>query len=98
MAKYPSEKIVYKINWEESERGWGIRPDGFSLHLSKEDSKKYVKDYWDRQPDGVPDEYSRPSGEARPVVIRDKKMIKEIIDNGHIRVWHHEESKYPIEE
>ena len=54
------ELVVQK--WEESERGWGNRPDGYSLHLSEDDRNKYISDYWDRQPKQVPDEYERPCG------------------------------------
>jgi hypothetical protein len=46
--------------WEESEAGWGVRPDGASLHLNESDSLIYVKEYWDKMPDTVPAEYSRP--------------------------------------
>ena len=52
--------IVQK--WEESERGWGCRPDGYSLHLSEEDRTAYIQKYWKQMPDKTPDEYSRPSG------------------------------------
>lgn len=31
--------------WTESEAGWGTRPDGGSLHLTKEDYKKFIDDY-----------------------------------------------------
>jgi hypothetical protein len=48
--------------WEESERGFGTRPDGFSLHLSEEDRVEYVRKYWASMPDEAPDEYSRPDG------------------------------------
>lgn len=48
--------------WEESERGWGVRPDGYSLHATDEDRLAYIKAYWDSMPDSPPDEYSRPSG------------------------------------
>lgn len=48
--------------WEESEIGWGTRPDGYSLHLSKESLKSYIKEYWDSMPDETPEEYSRPNG------------------------------------
>lgn len=54
---------LYAVEWEESERGWGTRPDGFSFHKSEDDALKFVKDFQDRQPKGyVPDEYSRPIG------------------------------------
>jgi hypothetical protein len=52
--------------WEEKERGWGSRPDGYSVHLSEADRVQYIKDYWDGMPDRVngmaPDEYSCPDG------------------------------------
>jgi hypothetical protein len=54
-------KIVY-VSWEESERGWGTRPDGCSLHLTEFDYKVFLKDYWRGMPEEVPDEYSRPAG------------------------------------
>lgn len=52
--------IVQK--WEESERNWGVRPDGYSLHLTAEDKEAFVAEYWSKMPKMVPDEYSRPSG------------------------------------
>ncbi len=48
--------------WEESERGWGTRPDGYSLHLSVADKDAFIRKYWDGMPDSVSDEYSRPDG------------------------------------
>jgi hypothetical protein len=56
--------LVIRQEWEESERGWGCRPDGYSLHLDKEDRDTFVKNYWDSMPKECPDEYSRPCGEA----------------------------------
>jgi hypothetical protein len=51
--------------WEESEAGWGQRPDGFSLHLTQEDAKKYVEQHNAGLPKAppVPHEYDRPCGE-----------------------------------
>lgn len=46
--------------WEESERGWGTRPDGYSLHLTENDRKAFIKEYWDSMPNTFPSEYSRP--------------------------------------
>lgn len=57
-----SEHRVLCQKWLESERGWGTRPDGYSLHLSDEDRKQFINDYWAGMPDEVPDEYSRPDG------------------------------------
>ena len=64
-----NEAICQK--WEESEKGWGTRPDGFSLHLSYDALHTYIKAYRDRLPDETPDEYSRPSGTPYPVGVSD---------------------------
>jgi len=59
------KKRTYPVvvqKWEESEKGWGIRPDGYSLHLNEEDRETYIKNYWDGMPNEVQEEYSHPSG------------------------------------
>lgn len=58
-------------DWEESERGWGVRPDGFTLHLTMEDRDAYVKGYnqtFNNEAE-APDEYTRTSGGARLVAV-----------------------------
>ena len=69
--------------WLESERGWGIRPDGISLHLTMDDCTQYIKDYWEEMPGFVPDEYSRPFGEPymKKVSAEDYRQIK-VSENG----------------
>lgn len=62
--------------WEESERGWGTRPDGFSLHISFEALRNYVQDHWDSLPDQAPDEYSRPCGTPYPVGVSNGVMAQ----------------------
>jgi hypothetical protein len=62
---------VVMDTWTERERGWGQRPDGGSLHLSRDGYDAFVKDFWDREkernPSGaVPEEYSREDGNPRP--------------------------------
>ena len=52
--------LIVKVHWAEHERGWGSRPDGCTLHLSKIDANEFIKEYWDRQPDETPYEYSAP--------------------------------------
>lgn len=54
-------KVVVQ-KWEESERGWGVRPDGYSVHPNGAALKRYVSAYWAGMPNQAPDEYSRPSG------------------------------------
>ena len=48
--------------WEESELGWGVRPDGYSLHLSEAGRDAYINRYWESMPDSAPQEYERPCG------------------------------------
>ncbi len=48
--------------WEESEAGWGTRPDGYSIHLNEVSLKAYIDAYLDSMPDEVQPEYSRPDG------------------------------------
>jgi hypothetical protein len=57
----PLAVVVQK--WEESERGWGTRPDGYSVHLTESDRIAFIAEYWARMPSGpAPDEYERPDG------------------------------------
>lgn len=60
---------VIRQNWIESERGWGIRPDGYSLHLNDEQRAQFVKAYWDSKPNETPDEYSRPDGAPERIEV-----------------------------
>jgi len=56
--------------WEESERGWGTRPDGYSIFLSETAHRAYMQAFSDKQQADyartktVPEEYTRPDGEA----------------------------------
>lgn len=56
---------LYAVEWVESERGWGVRPDGYSFHASKEDAEQFIKEYQDKLPKEVPDEYSFPQGSPK---------------------------------
>lgn len=52
--------------WEESERGWGVRPDGYTLHLERADADLFLNAMRKREMEGqpadyVPDEYTRPA-------------------------------------
>jgi len=73
-------KKVYLQYWEESERGWGIRPDGCSLHLTEEDRNKYITSIYEQRKNDkeVPYEYDRPVGESIEVMINDNlfELIK----------------------
>lgn len=60
--KKRAKRTVVVQKWEESERGWGTRPDGYSIHPDEAARERFVKAYWDDMPDSAPDEYSRPCG------------------------------------
>lgn len=62
--------IVIRQNWLESELGLGTRPDGYSIHLSEQDRKAYVAEYWKGMPEETPDEYSRPEGGPVPFEVQ----------------------------
>lgn len=79
-------------DWEEMERGWGSRPDGYSLHLDDEDRKRFIKAYWDKMPNHVPDEYSTPYGEPYWKDITDSALLAELeaSENGIRKYrWNH---------
>ncbi len=49
--------------WEESERGWGVHSDGYSLHLTQADRDDYiVAHFFSVDERVVPDVYTRPCG------------------------------------
>ena len=59
--------------WEESERGWGVRPDGASLHINAESYRKYLNNIYDSRRDiqDVPNEYARVVGSVIETVVSD---------------------------
>lgn len=64
-------RALFRQNWLESERGWGTRPDGYSLHTNKSGRDAFIREYWSRMPDEIPDEYSRPEGDVYVVRVDD---------------------------
>ncbi len=71
----PTTFPVLFQRWEESERGWGTRPDGYTLHVSLDECTayrdKFMKDQHARMGSTPPNEYTRPCGE--PDVIQVSK-------------------------
>lgn len=58
-------------NWEESERGWGTRPDGFTVHINREQHRLYVDWYYKtfNSETVAPDEYTRVSGDPMEIEV-----------------------------
>lgn len=77
--------VVICQRWEESERGWGTRPDGYSLHLTKGDHKEFCKEYWDKMPKYIPDEYSREDGQ--PYICEVSSEVFEKVKNSKNGIW-----------
>ena len=48
-----SQLVAVCLQWEESERGWGVRPTDFSLHLTAEDAQIWA-DIFMKRPAGKP--------------------------------------------
>lgn len=89
--------IVQK--WEESEAGWGTRPDGYTLHKTEEDIQSFLKKMRDREaehlkPGEVPEEYTRPSGKPYWTRIDDPKEA-ERLKNSECGIWGQDRNNYP---
>jgi hypothetical protein len=87
------KKVVLRQDWIESEKGWGTRSDGCSLHLTREDRNAYIKAYWDNMPDEVPSEYSRGCGNPYEFQVSLEIFEKVQGSDQGIRVWQHEIKK-----
>ena len=78
--------------WEETERGWGCRPDGWTMHLNVAAHAAYLKareaehkaDY--ARTGVVPDEYTRPSGTAYPMDV-DEATYNKIAAAPNQTIW-----------
>lgn len=91
-SHHTEQYVVIYQNWDESERGWGVRPDGCSLHYSQEDLRCFIRGYWDSMPDEIPDEYSRPVENPYRAIVS-KELYDKLLNskNPHgCRVFQHE--------
>jgi hypothetical protein len=90
--------IVWIQKWEESERGWGTRPDGYTIHSRKEDIDNFLKAMRAREKehygDTVPDEYSRPDGDPYQAEILDGAVIAELFVSQY-GIWGANRNNYP---
>jgi hypothetical protein len=80
---------VWVQMWERAERGWGKRPDGYTLHRERGNVGAFVDDMRTREaalgygPDNVPESYSRPLGEPYQATIDDAELIIKVIASQH---------------
>lgn len=82
-------KNVILQYWEESERGWGTRPDGCSIHLNLNEYKKYIDHIYSERYDEVPDEYDRVVGNPIEAKIS-QDLLDKLMDKKSIRISQHE--------
>jgi hypothetical protein len=78
---------VYLQYWEESERDWGVRPDGCSIHLDLESHANYIDEvYRDRTfHQHVPNEYDRIVGD--PIKVRvSEKLYEDLLKKKSLRL------------
>lgn len=67
-------KVILQL-WEESERGWGTRPDGCSIHIDLKNQKEYIKKFYEDRSGDVPDVYERVVGDPIEAFIDDKLYV-----------------------
>jgi hypothetical protein len=84
------KRVAVMQPWIESERGFGQRPDGCSLHQTSDDLDQYCEDYWAKMPDVAPLEYSKQDGPTRIITISEELWERLIKSKNGIRIWEHE--------
>lgn len=76
---------VFLQLWEESERGWGVRPDGCSLHIDNNELDRYVEDIYKDRGDNIPNEYERTIGGSIEAFI-DNELFTKVSTNKNVRI------------
>lgn len=75
--------MVWRVDWCESERWWGINEDGYMLCVSPEIAKAYIAGVVATMPRETPDAYSYP--ERGRWVVADKDVHDEVQKAGVVR-------------
>lgn len=98
--KSTSNQPAILLGWTESEAGWGQRPDGYSVHPTREALKDYISEYWAaerrRNPSGeTPHEYTRPDGDRGTMIVISGELrtdLNRALKEGKhgVRIWNSE--------
>lgn len=80
MSTYP----LFAMSWTEYERGWGQRPDGYTFHASVEEFDRFLKDFYARLPQQVPDEYSKPDASTPFVLMVSESLYNYVLTCGSV--------------
>ena len=62
-------RSLFCVTWTESDEVLGVREDGYSLHLTREDAAQFVEEYWATKPHEASQDYSVPDSEVRSVSV-----------------------------
>lgn len=71
MTRQQLQELIY-IGWEEFGKDGLVKPDGCSVHLTEEDSSRYLQNYWESMKDSVWENYSRPMSRSIKVLASPK--------------------------
>ena len=73
MKNKKTMNMCYFQLWEESEKGWGVNPDGCSIHISEEEYQKYLSSIYSLRESStiVPDIYERVLGKMMVCYVSD---------------------------
>jgi hypothetical protein len=77
-------KVILQI-WEVSERGYGTRSDGCSIHTDSENRNNYIKSIYDSRGDMVPNTYDKIIGSELEAFI-DDELFKKLNEEKSIRL------------
>lgn len=80
-------RVIVVQKWEETEAGWGVRPDGYSLHASEKDRLAFIKEYQASIPSPVPHEYSRVCGTPYLWDADDDTYERVVASKNGLRFW-----------
>ena len=90
-------KSAIIVEWVERKKDWGKRCDGVTFHLTKAHADKFIEDYWSKQLNYAPCEYTAPTAQ-KIVDVTDsfykKLMLPKHINAHGVRYWQHEWDKY----
>lgn len=80
MPKY----TVWVQEWETTERGWGVKPCGYTMHLDQTDIRIFLmlmrtKEEAENGKGFVPEEYDRPCGAAYQVDLDDPILYDQVV-------------------
>jgi len=89
---------VWIQKWDESEAGWGVRPDGYTIHRRREDIDAFLKAMRDREYErykgATPPEYSRPSGDPYLAILDDPDTEAKL-EASEYGIWGPNGNQYP---